>query len=104
MKKQTASLALFVLGLNIGFLFAPAGFACDTWVALRDAVSRGRVLFAKNSDRTVFDSQPLALHPRKSWPAGAMIDLGRVSIPQAGETFATLGSGPYWCWGYEEGI
>lgn len=20
------------------------------------------------------------------------------------ETFATLGSSPYWCWGYEEGI
>ena len=25
-------------------------------------------------------------------------------LPQGGETFATLGSSPYWCWGYEEGI
>lgn len=25
-------------------------------------------------------------------------------VPQAAETYATLGSSPYWCWGYEEGI
>ena len=104
MRRRIAFLSLFVLGLNTGLLVAPEGFACDTWVALRDAAAQRRVLFAKNSDRTIFDSQPLVLHPRKSWPAGAMIDLGRISVPQAGETFATLGSGPYWCWGYEEGI
>jgi len=82
----------------------PDLLGCDTWVALRGAAVRGKVLFAKNSDRTVFDSQPLALHPRQNWPEGTVIDLGRVSIPQIRETFATLGSGPYWCWGYEEGI
>lgn len=77
---------------------------CDTWVALPDTTRSGATLLAKNSDRTVFDCQPLLLHPRRSWPAGAEIDLGRTSVPQVAETFATLGSSPYWCWGYEEGV
>ncbi len=78
--------------------------ACDTFVAMPDATSEGIVILGKNSDRLTFDCQPLAYHPRQQWPAGSEIDLGRISIPQAGETYATLGSGPYWCWGYEEGI
>ena len=79
-------------------------FACDTWVALRDATAGGRLIFTKNSDRTVFDCQPLIFHPRQKWPAGSEINLGRVAIPQVFETYATLGSSPYWCWGYEEGM
>jgi secernin len=79
-------------------------FGCDTWVALPDATARGLLVFAKNSDRTVFDCQPLMFYPRQKWPAGSHINLGRITIPQASETCATLGSSPYWCWGYEEGI
>ena len=78
--------------------------ACDTWVALPDATSSGCTMLGKNSDRTNFDCQPLFLHLRVQWPAGSQIDLGRITIPQVEETFATLGSSPYWCWGYEEGI
>jgi secernin len=77
---------------------------CDTWVALADATATGQVIFAKNSDRPIFDCQPLTLHPRAKWPKGATLELEHVVIPQAEETYATLGSGPYWCWGYEEGI
>ena len=77
---------------------------CDTWVALPDATAGGATILAKNSDRTVFDCQPLFLHPRQTWEPGAEIDLGRTRVPQVAETFATLGSSPYWCWGYEEGI
>ena len=77
---------------------------CDTWVALPDATRSGATILAKNSDRTVFDCQPLFLYPRQSWPAGASIELGRTRVPQVAETFATLGSSPYWCWGFEEGI
>lgn len=83
---------------------AAVALACDTWVALPDATAPRVTILAKNSDRTSFDCQPLVFHPRAKWPAGATIDLGRTSIPQARETFATLGSSPYWCWGYEEGI
>jgi len=78
--------------------------ACDTWVALPDATESGMTILGKNSDRTLFDCQPLLLHPRRTWPAGSTIDLGRVTIPQVHETYATLGSSPYWCWGYEEGV
>jgi len=78
--------------------------ACDTWVALPDATESGVTMLGKNSDRTPFDSQPLLLHARRTWPAGSTINLGRITIPQVEETYATLGSSPYWCWGYEEGI
>ena len=77
---------------------------CDTWIAMQKATQSGKILFAKNSDRTVFDSQPLLLYPAKKWKVGAMINLGRVSIPQASETYAVIGSSPYWCWGFEEGM
>jgi secernin len=61
-------------------------------------------MLGKNSDRPGFGCQPLMFHPRQRWPAGAKIDLGRVTIAQVEESYATMGSSPYWCWGYEEGI
>jgi len=39
---------------------------CDTWIALKDATREGRVIFAKNSDRPVFDCQPLLFQPAGS--------------------------------------
>src|SRR4051794_29473827 len=77
---------------------------CDSWVALRDATRTGQVIFAKNSDRPIFDCQPLLRQPRQSWPAQSTLQLEYVTIPQAPCTYAHLGSSPYWCWGYEEGI
>ena len=78
--------------------------ACDTWVALPDSTAASVTLLGKNSDRPTFDSQPLVLNPRGTWSPESEIDLGRLSIPQIQTTYATLGSQPYWCWGYEEGI
>jgi len=78
--------------------------ACDTWVAVPDSTSAGVTLLGKNSDRPAFDSQPLVLHPSTTWASDSMIDVGRLRIPQVEATYATLGSQPYWCWGYEEGI
>jgi secernin len=97
-------LILILLVIVVLILWVWTALGCDTWIALKDATASKRVIFAKNSDRTVFDSQPLFLRPSRGWPAGATIDLGRISIPQVPTTFATLGSSPYWCWGYEEGI
>ncbi|HEX9794786.1 MAG TPA: C69 family dipeptidase, partial [Planctomycetota bacterium] len=77
---------------------------CDTWVALPAATRDGTTVFAKNSDRPLYDSQPLLVHPAQDWPDGARVELGRVSVPQVGHTYATLGSSPYWCWGFEEGV
>ncbi len=100
LKKYNLCVVLFL------FLFVPGGelFACDTWAALASATARGLTILAKNSDRPLFDCQPLMFYPRQKWPAGSEIDLGRIRIPQVEETYATLGSSPYWCWGYEEGI
>jgi secernin len=61
-------------------------------------------ILGKNSDRPQFDAQPLLFYPHSTWPEGTMIDLGRIKVPQVKATLATMGSSPYWCWGYEEGI
>jgi len=77
---------------------------CDTWVALNDSTTSQSVIFAKNSDRPIFDCQPLVFTPRTTWPRQATLQLEYVTLPQVDVTFATLGARPYWCWGYEEGI
>jgi secernin len=77
---------------------------CDTWVALHDATVSRNVIFAKNSDRPIFDCQPLVFYPRRDWSVGSQLQLEYLQLPQIATTYATLGSSPYWCWGYEEGI
>src|SRR6266508_3664299 len=77
---------------------------CDTWVALGDMTTTQSVIFAKNSDRPIFDCQPLVFTPRTSWPTHSSLQLEYIRLPQTDVTFATLGSSPYWCWGYEQGI
>ena len=77
---------------------------CDSWVAMADCTSFKNVVMAKNSDRPIFDSQQLILYPRMQWPVGSVLKLEYLEIPQVEFTWATLGSSPYWCWGYEEGI
>ncbi len=95
-----------VLGASIAFTLTIGHSiqACDTWVALPDVTASGVTILAKNSDRPTFDCQPLLMHPRQQWEKGATINTGRVTIPQVDETYATIGSSPYWCWGYEEGM
>ena len=78
--------------------------SCDTMVALPDATTTGTTVLGKNSDRPVFDCQPLVHHPRQQHAADSSIRLEYRSIDQVRETYATIGSSPYWCWGYEEGI
>ena len=98
--KSGFCIPVFVLGFG-----ALAGVeACDTWVALGNATATRMTILGKNSDRPQFDAQPLLFYQHRSWPEGAIIDLGRIKVPQVKETLATMGSSPYWCWGYEEGI
>ncbi len=77
---------------------------CDTWVAMRNATQTNQVIFGKNSDRPIFDCQPLLFQPGRDWPAQSTLQLEYVELPQVERTYAHLGSSPYWCWGYEEGI
>jgi secernin len=77
---------------------------CDTWVAMQDATRSGHVILGKNSDRPIFDCRPLVCFPRQRWSPDSRIKLEYIEVPQVEVTYATLGSSPYWCWGYEEGI
>ena len=78
--------------------------SCDTMVALPDATTTGTTVLGKNSDRPVFDCQPLVHIPRQEHALDATIKLEYRTIPQVEQTYATIGSSPYWCWGYEEGM
>lgn len=77
---------------------------CDIFVVMPDISENGRTVLCKNSDRPSFDCQPLACHGRKHFEKDSSLMLAYLTIPQADKRFATLGSSPYWCWGYEEGI
>jgi len=94
-----------ILSIVIFFLFSFSELtACDTWIALKKATKSGRIIFGKNSDRLQMESQPLFFYPAKDWANNELINTGRLKIPQVKRTYAVLGSSPYWCWGFEQGI
>ncbi|WP_227777023.1 C69 family dipeptidase [Haladaptatus pallidirubidus] len=78
--------------------------SCDNAVALSDVTSSGNLIFGKNSDRPAFECQPIVYGDAKSPPSDATLQLTNCILSQPSETYATLGSAPYWCWGYELGI
>lgn len=77
---------------------------CDNFVVLPNFTNSGRMLFAKNSDRPAYESQPLAYHSRQAYESGSRLKLAYTEISQVKETYLTIGSSPFWCWGYEQGI
>mgnify|MGYP005758864457 CR=1 FL=1 len=77
---------------------------CDSFAVLSDISASGAAILAKNSDRPSFDCQPAAFHERKRFPKDEKLRLAYITIDQVPERFATLGSSPYWCWGYETGL
>ena len=79
-------------------------FSCDTMVALPDATASGQTLFAKNSDRSAEESQPLVQLQAARYGPGATVPTQFVNLPQVATTYAHVGSRPYWCWGYEQGF
>jgi len=77
---------------------------CDTMVATPTATRQGQLIFAKNSDRSWDECQPLELHGREQYAAGATVDTQFLSLPQVQTTWRHVGSRPWWCWGYEHGF
>ena len=77
---------------------------CDTMVALPSATKENQTIFAKNSDRSAIECQPLVQHPRKTHPAGTSTKCQFVELPGVTTTYRHIGSRPYWCWGYEHGF
>ena len=78
--------------------------SCDTSVALAPATADGSVIFAKNSDRSANECQPLAHVPRRRHSPGALSRCQYLAIPQVEETWEVIGSRPYWLWGFEMGV
>jgi secernin len=78
-------------------------WSCDTFVAMADATPNGHVLVGKNSDRPVSEAQPLDFYPRRLARADGRLSLAYVEIDDA-ESYAHLGTSPYWCWGHELGL
>jgi secernin len=77
---------------------------CDNLVVLPNYSRSSRMLVAKNSDRPAYESQPLVYNESKSYKNGDVLNLAYVEIPQVGNTFLSIGSSPFWCWGYEQGM
>jgi len=79
-------------------------FSCDTSVVLPPLTAQGDVIFAKNSDRSPNESQPLRHFPRQSHPAGSTLRTQYIEIPQVETTWELIASAPYWLWGCEMGV
>lgn len=78
--------------------------SCDTIVLNGACSASHQNMFVKNSDRPLGEAQPLVFCPAGVYPEGSMLQCTDLTIPQAASTYATIGSKPYWIWGYEMGI
>lgn len=78
--------------------------SCSTFAAMQGATSDGSVIFAKNSDRPVNESQPLEYHPPAEHEPGEKVKCTYIEIPQVSHTYGYIGSRPYNIYGFEHGI
>jgi secernin len=81
-----------------------ASFSCDTSVILPPLTANGDVIFAKNSDRSPNEPQPLRHFPRQAHEPGSSLRTQYLEISQVETTWETIGSAPYWLWGFEMGV
>lgn len=79
-------------------------FSCDTSVVLPPLTANDAVIFAKNSDRSVNECQPLRHVPRATHAPGATLRTQYLEIPQVETTWEMICSAPYWLWGAEMGV
>ena len=76
---------------------------CDTMVALGNVTKKGKVIFAKNSDRDPEEPAEIIHNPRKKYPKGTELKTTYISIPQVAETAEVILCKPIWIWGAEMG-
>ncbi|MGE3796911.1 MAG: C69 family dipeptidase [Thermomicrobiales bacterium] len=78
--------------------------SCDTSVVVPPLTRDGSVIFAKNSDRSVNECQPLVHIPRMSHDPDTSVRTQYLTIPQVETTWEMIGSAPWWLWGFEMGV
>ncbi len=78
-------------------------YACDTWVAVGNSTKDGSVILGKNSDRPSVEAQGLKYFPRIKHRESE-VKCTHITIPQAKETYAHIGSNIWWLFGYEIGM
>jgi len=78
--------------------------SCDTSVALGGATFDGSTIFAKNSDRSANEAQPLIHIPGAMHEPGSTVRCQYIEIPQVERTWEVIGSRPCWLWGFEMGV
>lgn len=78
--------------------------SCDNHIVMPDLTADERIYLVKNSDRPEYETQPVRYEPRRTARDGQTIQLRYIELPEVSETYAHIGSAPYWCWGYEQGV
>lgn len=76
---------------------------CDTVIVTAEASADGVAIFGKNSDREPNEAHHLEQVPAGDYPAGSMLKLTYVEIPQVAHTYGVLLAKPFWIWGAEMG-
>jgi len=77
---------------------------CDTCAMDPEFTGSGISIFGKNSDREADEAQLIVSVPSQSYPSKEDLRCTCITIPQAGRTFATVLSKPFWLWGAEMGV
>lgn len=77
---------------------------CDTLGICQNRTQNGQNLIGKNSDRPMGEAQPLVFVPGAAYRRGATVRCTHLTLPQAEQTYALIGSQPYWLWGFEMGV
>ncbi len=65
---------------------------------------KGKIHFAKNSDREPDEAQIVEIIPSRDHLPGSSLKTTYIEIPQVSHTFGIIISRPYWMWGAEMGV
>src|SRR5436853_7039401 len=77
---------------------------CDMVVALGRATVDGRTLFGQNRMRPASTGQALHRSVGRHYALGEKVRTQNLELPQARETFTTVGCQPNGVWGYSSGM
>lgn len=77
---------------------------CDSMYAGAKKTACGYNIFAKSSDRSPNEPQPLIFVPAADHAQGEKVKTTFIEVEQVSHTYAMILSKPSWIWGAEIGI